>query len=97
MTAPGALHLVPNTLDFGAPGTPAALDELLPRSVIRVAAGLGDWVCENAKTTRAFLKRVDAIFPLARPLQEVSIVELPRPNKGRDATPSPADRRQHWR
>jgi len=91
MTAPGALHLVPNTLDFGAPGTPAALDELLPRGAIRVAAGLGDWVCENAKTTRAFLKRVDAIFPLARPLQEVSIVELPRPNKGRDATPSPAD------
>ena len=90
MTAPGALHLVPNTLDFGAPGTPAALDELLPRSVIRVAAGLGDWVCENAKTTRAFLKRVDAIFPLARPLQELSIVELPRPNKGRDAMPSPA-------
>ena len=37
------------------------------------------------------LKRVDAIFPLARPLQEISIVELPRPNKGRDATPSPAD------
>ena len=91
MTAPGALHLVPNTLDFGAPGTPAALDELLPRGVIRVAAGLGDWVCENAKTTRAFLKRVDAIFPLARPLQELSIVELPRPNKGRDAMPSPAD------
>ena len=61
MTAPGALHLIPNTLDFGAPGAPAALDELLPRDAIRVAARLGDWVCENAKTTRAFLKRVDAV------------------------------------
>ena len=90
MTAPGALHLIPNTLDFGAPGAPAALDELLPRGVIRVAAGLGDWVCENAKTTRAFLKRVDAVMPLSRPLQEIGIVELPRPNKGRDTLPSAA-------
>ena len=38
---------------------------------------------ENAKSTRAFLKRVDAVVPLARPLQEISIVELPRPPKGR--------------
>ncbi|MEO5881095.1 MAG: SAM-dependent methyltransferase [Caldimonas sp.] len=90
MTAPGALHLVPNTLDFGAPGAPAPLDELLPRSVIRIAAGLGHWVCENAKTTRAFLKRVDAVCPLGRPLQELSIVELPRPNKGREVAPGPA-------
>ena len=90
MSGPGALHLIPNTLDFGAPGAPAALDELLPRGVIRVAAGLGHWVCENAKTTRAFLKRVDAICPLARPLQELAIVELPRPNKGREAAPVPA-------
>ena len=79
------LHLVPNTLDFGAPGEPAALPELLPFGVIRIAAGLTHWVCENAKTTRVFLKRVDAVCPLARPLQEMSIVELPRPNKGREA------------
>jgi 16S rRNA (cytidine1402-2'-O)-methyltransferase len=71
MTAPGALHLVPNSLDFGAPGAPAALDELLPHGVIRIAASLDHWVCENAKTTRAFLKRVDAVCPLARPLQEL--------------------------
>ena len=90
MTAPGALHLIPNTLDFGAPGAPAALDELLPRGVIRIAASLGHWVCENAKTTRAFLKRVDAVCPLARPLQELAIVELPRPNKGREPAPGPA-------
>lgn len=81
------LHLVPNTLDFGAPGELAALDELLPKGVIRTAAGLTHWVCENAKTTRAFLKRVDSVVPLSRPLQELSIVELPRPNKGREASP----------
>lgn len=78
------LHVVPNTLDFGAPGEPASIDELLPKSVIRTAAGLTHWVCENAKTTRALLKRVDAIVPLSRPLQELWIVELPRPSKGRE-------------
>jgi len=85
MTSPGALHLIPNTLDFGMAGTLAALDELLPLGVIRTASRLGHWVCENAKTTRAFLKRVDAVSPLARALQEIAIVELPRPQKGRDA------------
>jgi len=84
-TAPGALYLMPNTLDFGIAGTPASLDELLPLAAIRVAARLGHWVCENAKTTRAFLKRVDAVIPLARPLQEISVVELARPPKGRPA------------
>ncbi|MGZ5187046.1 MAG: SAM-dependent methyltransferase [Caldimonas sp.] len=90
MSERGSLHLVPNTLDFGTAGAPAALDELLPTGVIRVAASLAHWVCENAKTTRAFLKRVDAVCPLARPLQEISIVELPRPNKGRDAPADPS-------
>jgi len=89
MTASGALHLIPNTLDFGVANAPAALDELLPLGAIRAASQLGHWVCENAKTTRAFLKRVDAICPLARPLQELSIVELPRPSKGREAVPGP--------
>ena len=80
--ATGSLYLVPNTLDFGIAGNPADLRELLPMGVIRVAARLEHWVCENARTTRAFLKRVDAAVPLARPVQEISIVELPRPAKG---------------
>jgi 16S rRNA (cytidine1402-2'-O)-methyltransferase len=46
-------------------------------------------VAENAKTTRAFLKRVDARFPLAVALQRVSIVELPRPPKGRGEVAPP--------
>jgi 16S rRNA (cytidine1402-2'-O)-methyltransferase len=82
MSTGGSLCLVPNTLDFGAPGELARLDELLPLGVIRVAARLQHWVCENARTTRAFLKRVDAVCPLERPLQDLSIRELPRARKG---------------
>ncbi len=81
----GSLYLVPNTLDFGAPGDAAGIAELLPLGVLRIAARLEHWVCENAKTTRAFLKRVAAACPLAMPLQELAIVELPRPTKGRAA------------
>jgi 16S rRNA (cytidine1402-2'-O)-methyltransferase len=82
MTTPrGQLILVPNTLDFGVAGD-ADLQEVLPLGVIRTAARLTHWVAENAKTTRAFLKRVHAVVPLAHPLQELSIVELPRPTKG---------------
>jgi 16S rRNA (cytidine1402-2'-O)-methyltransferase len=77
----GTLFLVPNTLDFGMEGS-VDLQEVLPLGVIRVAARLQHWVAENAKTTRAFLKRVDAVMPLARPLQSISIQELPRPQKG---------------
>ncbi|HWH80714.1 MAG TPA: SAM-dependent methyltransferase [Burkholderiaceae bacterium] len=87
--APGALYLVPNALDLGAAGA-ARIDEVLPLSVLTTAARLTHWVAENAKTTRAFLKRVDAVVPLATPLQGLSIVELPRPPKGgAAAAPNP--------
>lgn len=82
MTRRGELVLVPNTLDFGAPGAVPDLQDVLPLGVIRRAAALQHWVAENAKTTRAFLKRVDAVVSLATPLQTVVIVELPRPQKG---------------
>jgi 16S rRNA (cytidine1402-2'-O)-methyltransferase len=87
MSAPrGSLYLVPNTLDFGPSDSHVDLQQLLPLSVIETAARLGNWVAENAKTTRAFLKRVNAVVPLAQPLQALSIIELPRPQKGaRDA------------
>lgn len=77
---PGTLFLVPNTLDLGLP--PAPLDDVLPAGVLRRAAGLRHWAAEDAKAARAFLKRVDALAPLAAPLQQLSIVELPRPRKG---------------
>jgi len=81
----GKLLLVPTPLDFGTrPGEALPdLRDILPLGVIRQAAGLSHWVAENARTARAFLKRVDAAVPLAQPLQAVSIVELPRPPKGR--------------
>ena len=60
----GALYLVPNTLDFGTKGPIPDLQEVLPLAVIRRAASLTYWVAENSKTTRAFLKRVDAIVAL---------------------------------
>ncbi|HEV8312958.1 MAG TPA: SAM-dependent methyltransferase [Burkholderiaceae bacterium] len=78
----GRLLLVPNTLDFGVAGEESALQDVLPHGVLQVAAGLTHWVAENAKTARAFLKRVDALVPLAVPLQQMQIVELPRPVKG---------------
>ena len=82
----GRLLLVPNTLDLGCTdpgsGQPPDLQEVLPMGVIREAARLGHWVAENAKTTRALLKRVDQVVPLHQALQSVSIVELPRPAKG---------------
>ncbi|WP_418320266.1 SAM-dependent methyltransferase [Piscinibacter sakaiensis] len=83
-TPHGRLYLMPNTLDFGlADNQPRLpLEELLPIGVIRIASTLTCWVCENAKTTRALLKRVDALVPLATPLQSLAIVEMPRPQKG---------------
>ncbi len=87
MTPPGRLFLVPNTLDFGV-AADGDLQDVLPLGAIRLAAGLSHWVVENAKTTRAFLKRVDAVVPLARPLQGLSIVELPRPPKGARHSPA---------
>jgi len=84
----GRLLLVPNTLDLGNHGAPD-LQEVLPLGAIRVAASLGHWVAENAKTTRAFLKRVDAVVPLARPLQAIQIAELPHAQKGARAAPTP--------
>jgi len=82
---PGTLYLVPNALDFGV-AADAPLDDVLPLGVLRRAAALRHWIAENAKTTRAFLKRVDAIVPLAAPLQQIGIVELPRAPKGGAAT-----------
>lgn len=73
----GRLFLVPAPLDFGCEHS-APLDAVLPAHTLATAAGLHYWICENAKSTRAYLKRVDAITPLAVPLQQLHIQELPR-------------------
>jgi 16S rRNA (cytidine1402-2'-O)-methyltransferase len=88
---PGRLLLVPTPIDFGLVGrcAPPGLQEVLPLGVIRQAAALSHWVAENTKTARAFLKRVDAVVPLAQPLQAIRIVGLPRPAKGaKDRVPT---------
>lgn len=72
--------LVPTTLDLGVEA--GDLQQVLPLGVLKRASSLKHWVAENAKTTRAFLKRVDAVVPLEQPLQSLEIVELPRPRKG---------------
>lgn len=73
----GTLYLVPAPLDFGC-DTQAPLQDALPAATLQTAARLTHWVCENAKSTRAYLKRIDALHPLALPLQEQHITELPR-------------------
>ena len=76
-TAPGTLYLVPAPLDHGC-DTLTPLDDVLPRGTLRTAAQLTYWICENAKSARALLKRIDAVEPLAATLQAQQIAELPR-------------------
>ena len=73
----GKLYLVPAPLDFGC-AEQAALTDAMPLGTLQVAARLGYWICENAKSTRAYLKRVDALQALSNPLQSLQIQELPR-------------------
>ena len=77
----GRLILVPNALDLGHEAVD--LRDVLPDGVLRTAAGLLHWAVEDARSTRAFLKRVSLVHPLALALQSIQIVEMPRPPKGR--------------
>jgi len=79
MTAPqkGTLYLVPTPLDFGC-DTSAPIADVLPQATLRIASVLTHWITENAKSTRAFLKRVNVVAPLTVSLQEMQITELPR-------------------
>jgi 16S rRNA (cytidine1402-2'-O)-methyltransferase len=65
----GTLYLIPNTL---GDGDEAALAYVLPAPVRERAGTLASYSGENAKTTRAFLKRVGT----TRPIQEIEIHEL---------------------
>lgn len=77
MTSPGKLYLVPAPLDFGC-AQQAPLCDVMPQATLQTAARLPRWICENAKSTRAYLKRVGELVPLAQPLQSLHIHELPR-------------------
>lgn len=72
----GRLYLVPAPLDFGC-DTQVPLADVMPQGTLATTARLTHWICENAKSARAYLKRVDALAPLALPLQAQQITELP--------------------
>lgn len=72
----GRLYLVPAPMDdVGV--APGPLDRSLPEETLQCAARLEHWICENAKSLRAYLKRVAQHHALARPLQSLHISELP--------------------
>ncbi|MEP6589033.1 MAG: ribosomal RNA small subunit methyltransferase I, partial [Polaromonas sp.] len=54
--AKGKLYLVPAPLDFGC-DSQAPLQDVMPLGTLQIAARLCCWICENAKSTRAYLKR----------------------------------------
>lgn len=72
----GRLLIVPNALDLGH--EPVDIRQVLPDEVLRAAAALKFWVAEDARSARAFLKRVAQVHPLACPLQQVEITPWPR-------------------
>lgn len=74
----GRLFLAPSPLDFGCAPPLPALTDVLPLGAIGQMAHIRHWICENAKTTRALLKRIDAVHSLCAPLQELHLTELPR-------------------
>jgi 16S rRNA (cytidine1402-2'-O)-methyltransferase len=71
---PGILYLIPNSL--GQSDEPDHLSWIIPQQVKAITAGLGYFIAENAKSTRAFLKLIAESHPLAKPLQEIRISEL---------------------
>ncbi len=75
--ARGTLYLVPAPLDFGC-DSESDLQNSMPMGTLTIASQLNHWVCENAKSTRAYLKRVNAIVELSQPVQAQQIKELPR-------------------
>lgn len=79
----GTLYLLPNTLGAMDLAAGCALAHVIPEEVQRTTARLEYFIAENAKTTRAFLKAVAQVHPLARPLQEIRI-------SGLDVNTSPA-------
>ena len=73
---PGKLYLVPAPLDFGCDAQ-APLQDVMPLATLQTAARLPCWICENAKSTRAYLKRIHELHPLTFALQSLQIQELP--------------------
>ncbi len=73
----GRLYLMPVPLDFAC-DTELDLGATMPMGTLLVAARLRHWVCESAKSARAFLKRVNGVVALSTTLQAMQFDELPR-------------------
>ena len=73
----GKLYLVPTPLEFLC-ATQVPLNHVLPVGTVRAVSQIDHWIGENAKSTRAFLKRIDLELALKTPLQAQTITELPR-------------------
>ena len=73
----GKLYLVPAPLDFGCEQL-APIQDVMPLQTLQIAAGSGYFICENAKSTRAYLKRVGELVELKQAIQALHITELPR-------------------
>lgn len=77
--AKATLYLIPTPLDFGCgEDSIIPIEQTIPLGTLQIAAHINHWITENAKSTRAFLKRVDAYSPLSQPVQALNIQELPR-------------------
>jgi 16S rRNA (cytidine1402-2'-O)-methyltransferase len=77
--AKGKLYLVPAPLDFGcADDQQTLITDTIPSGTLKAASQIKHWICENAKSTRAVLKRVAEHYPLICTLQEMTITELAR-------------------
>lgn len=74
--AAGKLYLVPAPLDFGCDAQ-APLTDVMPAGTLAVAATITHWICENAKSARAYLKRINEVHALALPMREQIMLELP--------------------
>lgn len=78
-SAKATLYLIPTPLDFGCgEDSLIPIEQTIPLGTLQIAARIDYWITENAKSARAFLKRVDAYSPLRQPLQALNIQELPR-------------------
>ncbi len=71
------LILVPAPLDFGC-DSQAPITDVLPQATLQAASQITHWIAENAKSCRAVVKRIGEVLPLAAPLQQHTITELPR-------------------
>ena len=75
--ARGRLFLVPAPLDFGCDRA-GSLSDVMPEATLVTAARLRHWVCENAKSARAYLQRIHSTHALETPIQQHEVTELPR-------------------